>query len=396
MSSYRFAATVYRISGRTEYVDQAIRTPRGCVSYDAETGETIMHMAVRNGDIATIQTILDTIPDASVIMDRDGVRAMSIVTDLIVYLSGLRTSLSVNAAIYFAIDILRRMIISIIAGCSNYRTWLLTTCIQCSTNHTSTVTAASGVVTQIIADYAKTYAPPTHHDITTTERVLCSTMAIYAAFGAGNTQMVAELMRNTRDRVVLDALTPEILAGQSLDTIHVLQGRAKLRGQKRDQQSLYSMAKSAAEFVFDDVACAPRVNVFGLQECMTAWNYAHEYRWRKLADVLERTGHIPRYHKKSWLISIICKMCRAPESGRILRALLHRWPNLNSEELTAWMTSRNEDECALLLDYGQISREDFTSIERNLCESICREHWDIRQIQYARMRILLRLAGLTP
>lgn len=394
MNSYKFAASIYKVSGRDQYVDAAIRTPRGCVSYDEETGYTIMHMALIRGDIETIQIMSECIGDVIVICSRDNIRAISLLLDLINYLPGFAQNVDANAAAVVA-DLILSIIVYNVFASGKSAPWLLATLIRCSANYNVnsdecvSPTRASGEITRIIIDYSKCYQPPTYHDITSAERTMTALTGIYAAFSNGDSNRAADVIRNTRHRIISNMITPDLLDHNIISALSSLRMNASSHDYRLDSSAVRKSALSVLD-EGDTVLVEP----YGNDKRMRAWNYTQGYRWGKLADLLEGNSYIPRYHGKSHLIVIVCTTYYGSESWRILRAILRRWPVLNSAELESWICSRSESECNLLLEYmrAPISPDDFANIEHKLCLRICREHWAVTRVQYARLSVLIRLS----
>ncbi len=381
MNSYKFAAAVYRVSGRVDYVDQAIRTYRGCVSYDAETGETIMHMAVRSGDVATIQLILNKLPFAALSYNKDGTRAISYVTDLINnYTDG--GQVASRAAMRVANDILYRMVRSIVSADMPRRCYALEICI-CSAivyvNEVWTRTASTAIITQALIDYAPEYKLSSQ--ATADERDLGIALHVYTK---------PEWAYDVKNRKVRAMLTPDICDHSKLV-------RLPFNAKNKNESPACIRAKAAAAAVLDDDEIVPNgrlLNVYGSDPIMRAWNYTHELRWGELADIMESDAEIPRSYDESWIIVTVCQNCRPPESVRILRAALHRWPQLNARELSSWITRRDEVEIDLLLEIAPRQpciRDIFEWAEYEICAAICREHWETSRPHYMRLEALQQL-----
>lgn len=379
MDSYKFAAAIYRVSGRVEYVNQAIRTYRGCVSHDK--GETIMHMAIQNGDVATIRMILDKLPLAALAFNKDDIRAISYVVNLInTYAGATYSHPAIRAAMRVACDILYRIIRSIVSTNMPRRCYAIEICVRCAA--TTSRTATSAIITQALVDYAPEYRLPAQP--TADERDLGLALSVYAN---------PELIRDVKLYKVLAMITPDIT-----DDHGVTSARNAAKGYRYVSDAAREAAASLSNAVSDDDINKSRhsqQNVYGSKPTMRAWNYAHEHRWNELAGILESNAEIPRNHRGSSIIVIIlCQSCGSTESMRILRAILHRWPLLTIKELAMWIQCRNAEEINLLLEVAPHQphiADVFEWAEHGLCTSICHLHWENTLSPYAQLDALHRL-----
>lgn len=372
MNTYKFAAAIYRVSGRVDYVDQAIRTYRGIVSHDA--GEHIMHMAIRNEDIATIQAILDVFPMAGLAFDNAGVRAI---------LPVIKQVNSRDDAVV-ARDILYRIVRSIVYANMPRHCHAVELCVRYSTGlvngTTVACTAASAIITQIMKEYAAEYVPPKHP--TVDERDFGIALRAYAY---PDTASSIDLHK------IRMMITPDVRGEYTVSPL-------TLTFEPDNQHWLARETEKLAAFVLDDSDdtddTKPCGEVYGPSEEMRAWNYVHDQRWSELADILDSSCEIPRRRGKAWIIRTICRYCKPLYSERILRAVLRRWPQLYRGELYEWMIRRNADEIKLLMDIApyqpNITRV-FVKIEYEICTDICREHWGFNVARYERLDALQRL-----
>lgn len=363
--SYKFAAMVYKTNGyvANDYVLAALKTFRGNVSYDAETGDTIALMAIKHNDRKTLHAVMATFPSAILIRNNQGDSAWN----------HIASADEVYALMYLVISTNKPQRIDILRVCYNCAHRVYST----SESH------VKSAINRAICDYARVFATIDNGKYVTHKTDIFDTVAIlrlYHAMETKNTAQALSIIEIRRLSKYIHIIPDEMLEFDQTFKTYVQQhrkGRTAIPKSSVPKSGApkhnhpHALIKSVACFVLDeDVSDANTEPLSGL----SVWDCVNLNNWHELLIILRRNQTIDRNRGTKSIISCVCKrMIIQKDKPAVLNELLKRWPILTNKELTTWFRYCKFEHCELLIKiapHQPAINDTFDIIEQILCEGI--------------------------